>query len=136
MKVHSGKSKAVSLTRSRVKDTLNYFSGDQRILDASSCKTYDSVWENMAQRGKTASICALFETHTGERVLKATGDRYKVPGYLSRDHHDRKIRTRKIRKNVGKHCFENRTIKLWNELSAETLGTFRCRSHIFIREEK
>jgi hypothetical protein len=33
-----GKSRAVRLTRARVKDSLNYFLGDQRIPEASSCK--------------------------------------------------------------------------------------------------
>ena len=35
----------------------------------------DSVWEILAQRRKTASMCALFKTYTGERVLKTAGDR-------------------------------------------------------------
>jgi len=38
MKINQGKSKAVSFTRARVKDPLNYFLGDQRIPEQSSCK--------------------------------------------------------------------------------------------------
>jgi len=38
MKINQGKSKAVSFTRARVKDRLNYFLGDQIIPEASSCK--------------------------------------------------------------------------------------------------
>lgn len=35
MKVNPGKSKAVSFTKARVKDRLNYFLGDQKIPEAS-----------------------------------------------------------------------------------------------------
>jgi hypothetical protein len=38
VKINSGKGKAVSFTRARVKDRLNYLIGDQRIPEASSCK--------------------------------------------------------------------------------------------------
>jgi hypothetical protein len=38
MKINPGQSKAVTFTRARVKDNLNYFWGDQRISEASSCK--------------------------------------------------------------------------------------------------
>jgi len=38
MKIYQGKSKTVSFARTRVKDTLNYFWGDQRIPEASSRK--------------------------------------------------------------------------------------------------
>jgi len=49
----------------------------------------------------------------------------------SRDDHDRKIRTRKQRKDSGKYSAVNRTIKLWNQLPTETLATFPCKSNIF-----
>jgi hypothetical protein len=32
-----------------------------------------SDWESLAQRRKTARLCALFKTYTGERAWKATG---------------------------------------------------------------
>jgi len=38
MKINQGKRKTVSFTRTRVKDPLNYFLGDERIPEASSCK--------------------------------------------------------------------------------------------------
>jgi len=38
MKINPGKSKAISFTRGRVKNSLNYFWEDQRIPEASSCK--------------------------------------------------------------------------------------------------
>jgi hypothetical protein len=50
---------------------------------------------------------------------------------LSRDDHDLKIRSRKQRTDIGKYSFVNRSVKLWNSLSAEALVTFPCRPHIF-----
>ena len=38
MKINPNKSKALSFTRARVKDTLNYSLGDQMIPEASFCK--------------------------------------------------------------------------------------------------
>jgi len=38
MKINSGKTKAVSFTRARAKEPLNYILGDQRIPEASSCQ--------------------------------------------------------------------------------------------------
>ena len=38
MKINPGNGEAVSFTRARVKDALNYFGGDQRIPESSSCK--------------------------------------------------------------------------------------------------
>jgi hypothetical protein len=38
MKINQGKIKTLSFTRTGVKDPLNYFGGDQRIPEASSCK--------------------------------------------------------------------------------------------------
>jgi hypothetical protein len=35
--------------------------------------------------------------------------------------------------DIGKYSFVNRTIKNWNQLSAEVLGTFRCKPKIFRR---
>jgi len=50
---------------------------------------------------------------------------------MSRDDHDRKIRARKQRTDVGKYSFVNRTIILWKQLPAEALTSLPCRSHIF-----
>jgi hypothetical protein len=35
------------------------------------------------------------------------------------------------RTDIGKYSFVNRTVKLWNSLPAEALGTFPCKPHIF-----
>jgi hypothetical protein len=40
--------------------------------------TTDSNWETLAQRRKTARLCALFKAYTGERAWKATVTDYKV----------------------------------------------------------
>jgi hypothetical protein len=90
-----------------------------------------SDWEFLAQRRKIARICALFKAYTGERTWKATGERLQGPCYLSKDDHDRKIRSTKQRTDIGKYSFVNRTIKLWYNLPAEALVTFPCKPHIF-----
>jgi len=38
--------------------------------------------------------------------------------------HNRKIRARKQRTDIGKYSFVNMTIKLWNQVPAETLRLF------------
>jgi len=93
--------------------------------------TSDSVWETLAQRSKIARICALFKTYSGDPAWEVTGDKLQRPCYLSRDDQDRKIGVRKQRTDIGKYSFVNRTIKLWNQLSAEALAIFTCKSHIF-----
>jgi hypothetical protein len=61
----------------------------------------DLVWETLAQRRKIARICALFKAYTAEEAWKSIGDRLKGPHYLSRNDHDRKIRARKQRTDIG-----------------------------------
>jgi hypothetical protein len=39
-------------------------------------------------------------------------------------------------RDIGRYCFVNRTIKLWNQLPAEAQATFPCKSHIFIKIRK
>ena len=46
---------------------------------------------------------------------------------LSTVDHVRKIRDRKQRMDIRKYTFVNRTIKNWNQLPAEALGTFPCK---------
>jgi hypothetical protein len=50
---------------------------------------------------------------------------------FSRVDHNRKIRNRKQRTDIGKFSFVNRTIQLWNKLPADALGTFPCKPSIF-----
>jgi hypothetical protein len=55
---------------------------------------------------------------------------------MSRDDHDRKIRARKQRTDIGKYSFVSRAIKLWKQLPAEVLTTFPCKSQIFGKSVK
>jgi len=50
--------------------------------------------------------------------------------------HVRKIRDRKQRTDIGNDSFVNRTIKNWNQLPAEALGTFPCKPKIFRKKGK
>jgi 5-methylcytosine-specific restriction endonuclease McrA len=93
--------------------------------------TNDSLWETLAHRRKVARICSLFKSYCGEGGWKAIENRLQGPCYLSRDDHDRKIRAKKQRTDVEKYSLVNRTIILWNQLPAEALTTFPCRSHTF-----
>jgi hypothetical protein len=90
-----------------------------------------SDWESLAQRRKTFRLCALFKAYTGERAWKAIRERLQGQCYMSKDDHDRKIRTKKQRTDIGKYSFVNGTIKLWNNLRAEALVIFPCKPHIF-----
>ena len=56
----------------------------------------ESGWETLAQRRMIAGICVLFKAYTGGRAWKAIGDRLLKPSYLSKDDHNRNIRTRKL----------------------------------------
>jgi hypothetical protein len=85
----------------------------------------------LAQRKKIALICALFKAYTGELAWKVIGDRLQKPCYLSRVDHEKKIRSRKERTDIGKYSFLNRTIQLWNQLSADALGTLSCKPNNF-----
>jgi hypothetical protein len=59
------------------------------------------------------------------------GDGLKRPCYLSRVDHDRKIRSRKQKTDIGKYSFVNRTIQLWNQLPAGALGSLSCKPSNF-----
>jgi hypothetical protein len=50
---------------------------------------------------------------------------------LSRVDHERKIRNRRQRTDIGKYSFVNRTIQLWNRSPAEILGTLPCKPNAF-----
>jgi len=50
---------------------------------------------------------------------------------MCRDDHLGNNWDRKQRTDVGKYSFVNRTIKNWNQLTAEALGTFLCKFKIF-----
>jgi len=83
-------------------------------------------WETLASRRKLSRICALFKAYSGERAWKAIGDRLQWPHCLSRVDHERKIRSRRQRTDIGKYSFVNRTILHWNQLPAEVLVILPC----------
>jgi hypothetical protein len=85
----------------------------------------------MTQRKKVSRICALFTAYTGERPWKAIGDRLEKPSYLSMVDHNRKIRSRKQKTDIGKYSFVNRTIQLWNQLPEDVLGILSCKPSNF-----
>ena len=74
----------------------------------------ESGWETLAQHRLIGRIYSLFKAYTGGQAWKAIGDRLLKPCYVSREDHNRKIRTRKQRTDVGKYSFLNRTIESWN----------------------
>ena len=78
-----------------------------------------------------ARLGTLVKAYTGERAWKAIRDRLRRPYFLNRVDHVRKIRGRKQGTDIGIYSFVNRTIKNWNQLRAEALGTFPCKSKIF-----
>jgi hypothetical protein len=94
-------------------------------------RTKDSDWETLAQRRMRARLCALFKAYSGERAWEAIRDRLRRLYYLSRVDNVRKIRDMKQRIDIGKYSFVNRTIKNWNQLPAELLGTFPCKLKIY-----
>jgi len=67
------------------------------------------------------------------RAWKAICDRLQRPNYLNRADHERKIRNRRQRTDIGIYSFVNRTIRLWNRLPAEILGTVPYKPNAFRR---
>jgi len=51
--------------------------------------------------------------------------------YLSRVDHERKIRSRRQRTDIGKYSLVNRTIQHWNQLLAEGSGILPCKPITF-----
>jgi hypothetical protein len=84
-------------------------------------------WETLVLCRKLSRICALFKAYSGERAWKPIGDRLQRPHYLGRVDHERKIRRRRQRTDIGKHSFVNMTIQHWNQLPAEVLGILPCK---------
>ena len=93
-------------------------------------------WEILTQRRLIARICALFKAYGGRRVWNTIGDRFLKQWYLSREYHNRKIRARKQRTDVGKYSFVNRIIKNWNQLHANLLASFPCKLSTFRKRVK
>ena len=88
-------------------------------------------WETLVSRRKLSRTCALFKAYSGEPAWKPIGDRLQRPHYLNRVDHERKIRSRRQRTDIGKHSFVNRTIQHWNQLLAEVLEILPCKTITF-----
>ena len=65
----------------------------------------ESNSEMLWQRKMISRICTLFKAYSGERAWKAIGDRLQRINYLSRFGHERKIRNRRQRTDIGKYSF-------------------------------
>ena len=91
----------------------------------------ESNCETLLQRRKISRISVLFNAYSGGRAWKFIGDRFQRPNYLSRIDHETKIGKRRQRTNGGKYSFVNRTIRLWNRLPTEILGTLPCKTSAF-----
>jgi len=81
--------------------------------------TNELNWETLSQSRKILMHMCSSKAYSGERAWKAIVDRFQRPNYLSRVDHERKIRNRRQRMDIGKYSFVNRTIRLWNRLPAE-----------------
>ena len=64
-------------------------------------------------------------------IPQPIGDRLQRLHYLSGVDHERKIRSRRQRTDIGKYSFVNRTIRHWNQLPAEVLGILLCKPITF-----
>jgi hypothetical protein len=71
------------------------------------------------------------QAYNCERAWKDIGDRLQAPYYRSRVDHCWKIKSRKIRTDVGKFSFVNRTIADWNWLPEGAIGTSLVKTHVF-----
>jgi hypothetical protein len=91
----------------------------------------ESNWETLLLRRNISRVCALFKAYSGEQAWKVIGDRLQRPNYLSRIDHDWKIRNTRQRTDIGKYSFVNKTIRPWNRLPAEILGTLPCKPSAF-----
>jgi hypothetical protein len=76
-------------------------------------------------------MCALYKAYNGERAWKDIGDRLQAPFYPSRVDHCWEIWSRKIRTDVGKFSFVNRTIADWNRLNEGVIGISFVKTHVF-----
>ena len=85
-----------------------------------------SNWETLASHGKLSSIWSFLKAYPGERARRAISDGLHRPHYLSMVDHERNIRSRRQRTDIGKYSIVNRTIKDWKHLPAEVLGTLPC----------
>jgi hypothetical protein len=78
----------------------------------------------------------LYKAYNGEREWKDIENKLQAPYYRSRVDHCWKMKSRKIRTDVGKFFFVNRTIADWNWLLEGAIGTSLVKTHIFRKRVK
>jgi hypothetical protein len=71
-------------------------------------------------------MCALYKAYNGERSWIDIGVRLQSPYHRSRGDHCWKIRT-----DVGKLSFVNKTIPDWNRLPEGAIRTSLVKTHVF-----
>jgi hypothetical protein len=103
----------------------------QRRVAKFANNTDQTCWKSLAERRMVSRLCILFKAYTGRRAREAISGRLLRPCYLSRGDHNRKIRSRKQRTDIGK--FVNRTIINWNQLPADLLASFPCKLNTFMK---
>jgi len=96
-----------------------YREGETHVLDRLQKKSAkfayymkESIWKNLSQRRKLSRVCAFFKAYFGVRAWKATCERLRLPHYQRRADHERKIRNRIQRTDIGKYSFVNKSIRL------------------------
>ena len=108
----------------------------QMRADKFACNINESVWETLSQRRFIARICPLFKAYNGRRTWKVIGNIILEPCYVNRGDHNRKIRNRKQRTDVGKFSLVNRTIEIWNQLPESLLASILCKLNTFRKRHK
>jgi hypothetical protein len=93
-------------------------------------------WESFAECRMVSRLCAPFKAYTGRRLGKLLGADSLRPCYLSREDHNRKIRSGKQRTGIGKYSFVNRTVINWNQLPADLLASFSGKLNTFRKRVK
>jgi len=63
--------------------------------------------------------------------VEGYGERLQRPHYQRRADHERKIRNRMQRTDIGKYSFVNKSIRMWNRLPAVILGTVPYKANAF-----
>jgi hypothetical protein len=121
----------INSTLIAIKDT-----GVDEKSDSGSPKCCDQTGWETAERGMVSRLCALFKAYTGRRAWEAIVGRLLRPCYLSREHHNRKIRSRKQRTDIGKYSFVDKTFINWNQLPADLLASFSCKLNTFRKRVK
>jgi hypothetical protein len=79
----------------------------------------------------TQQVYVLYKACNSERAWKDIENKLQASYYRSRVDHCWKIRSRKIRTDVGKFSFINRTIADWDRLPEGAIGTSLIKTHVF-----